>query len=326
MSKRVWVSWETHRRNQTTSKALGAKLFELDYYKASSLMRYLRATITTVFLLVRERPSLIFVQNPSMLLAVLALQFGRLFRTSVIVDGHNAGLYPFDGKKYWANQLARHIMRSAALTIVTNSGLAEYVKKNGGRPAVLPDPLPTFIFKQRATPLKGRVNILFICTWASDEPYMEMMTAAAYLDKSICIYITGNSKGRETAFGKPLPENIVLTGYVAEEEYVHLLHAVDIIIDLTTRDNCLVCGAYEAIAVEKPLILSDTPAIREYFSHGVLYTDNTALDIARQIHDCLERIEEIQNQVKQFKQDLITQWECIRRDLQITIQSLEKRV
>lgn len=325
MSKRVWVSWETHRRNQTTSKALGAKLFELDY-KASSLMRYLRATIATVFLLLKERPNLIFVQNPSMLLAVLALQFGRLSRTPVIVDGHNAGLRPFDGKKPWANQLARHIIRSAALTIVTNSGLAEYVKENGGRSAVLPDPLPNFIFKPRLAPLKGKVNILFICTWASDEPYIEMITAAAYVDKSTCIYITGNSKGREAAFGKPLPENIVLTGYVAEEEYVRLLHTVDIIIDLTTRDNCLVCGAYEAIAVEKPLILSDTPAIREYFSHGVLYTNNTALDIAQQIHDCVARIEEIRNEVKQFKRDLTTRWEYIKRDLQITIQSLEKRV
>lgn len=324
MSSRVWISWETHRRNQTTSRALGAKLFEIDY-QASSLIRYLRATIRTAFLLLKERPTLIFVQNPSMVLAVLALQFGRLFRTPVIVDAHNAGLRPFDGKKPWANQLARHIMRSAALTIVTNSGLAEYVKENGGRPAILPDPLPTFTNKPQHVSLKGRVNILFVCTWASDEPYIEMITAATYLDKSVCIYITGNSKGKENAFGTPLPDNVILTGYVGEEEYICLLHTADIVIDLTTRDNCLVCGAYEAIAAEKPLIVSDTPAIREYFSHGALYTDNTAHNIAQQILHCIDKIGKIQNEIKQFKCDIVVRWEQIKRDLQETIQSLEKR-
>ncbi len=324
MSSRIWISWETHRRNQTTSKALGARLFEIDYSKTNSLMRYLRAIIKTVFLLLRERPKLIFVQNPSMVLAVLALQFGYLSRTPVIVDAHNAGLKPFAGEKRWANRLARHIMRSASLTIVTNSGLAEYVKNNGGRPAILPDPLPNFIWEQRLVSLKGKINILFICTWASDEPYIEMMTAAAFLDKSICIYITGNSKGKENALGKSLPENVILTGYVTEEEYISLLHTADIIIDLTTRDNCLVCGAYEAIAVEKPLILSDTPAIREYFSHGALYTNNTAVNIAQQIRDCVERIEDIQNEVKQFKKDITVRWERIKHDLEKTIQLLEK--
>ena len=149
MASRVWISWETHRRNQTASKALGAKLFEIDY-QTSGLTRYLRAIIKTVFLLFKERPRLIFAQNPSMVLAVLALQFGRLSRTPVIIDAHNAGLHPFDGEKPWANRLARHIIQSAALTIVTNSGLAEYVKENGGRPAVLPDPLPNFTGKPPA--------------------------------------------------------------------------------------------------------------------------------------------------------------------------------
>ena len=61
ISKRVWVSLETHRRNQTTSKALGATLFEIEY-KTNQLMRYIRATVKTLFILFIERPTLIFAR------------------------------------------------------------------------------------------------------------------------------------------------------------------------------------------------------------------------------------------------------------------------
>ena len=325
MSKRVWVSWETHRRNQTTSKALGVTLFEIEYV-ANRVMRYIRATAKTLSILFRERPTLIFAQNPSIVLAVLVLQYGRLFRVPVIVDAHNAGLYPFDGRARWANWLAGYIMRSAALTIVTNSGLADYVKEHGGRPFILPDPLPDFSAERRSISLKGAVNILFICTWASDEPYLEMIGAAAALDKSIYVYITGKSRGKEKAFAQPLPENVVLTGYVSEEDYIGLLHSVDVIIDLTTRDNCLVCGAYEAVAAQKPLILSNTAAIREYFSKGALYTDNTAADIALKIRNCIERLVEMQAEVNQFKGDIMVRWEHKRRDLLSIIDRLEQGV
>ena len=324
MEKRVWISWERHRRNQTTSSAVGAELFVVDHgHKARSVLRYLLATISTLRILIKERPKLVFVQNPSMVLTLLALQYGRLFRTPVIVDAHNAGVRPFDGRSRWANKLAGYAMRTADLTIVTNRALAEHVDRHGGRSAILPDPLPDISCTQRTAPLQGKVNVLFICTWASDEPYIEVIRAAGFLDSSICIYITGNSKGRENAFGEPLPGNIVLTGYVSDEDYVRLMCSVDIIVDLTTRDDCLVCGAYEAISIEKPLILSDTVAIREYFSEGVLYTDNTAEDIARQIRACIERQAVFEGEVKKFKKDLALRWQEIKCRLDDKIASCE---
>ena len=81
------------------------------------------------------------------------------------------------------------------------------------------------------------------------------------------LYVTGKSKGREQQYGKPLPANIKLTGYLPEPEYLSLLNACDLVLDLTTRDHCLVCGAYEAVSFNKPFVLSNNQATQGLFSH-----------------------------------------------------------
>ena len=36
-------------------------------------------------------------------------------------------------------------------------------------------------------------------------------------------------------------------------------------LDLTLKPNCLVCGAYEALALQKPMVLTGNPATRDLF-------------------------------------------------------------
>ena len=61
---------------------------------------------------------------------------------------------------------------------------------------------------------------------------------------------------------------------------------MDATIDLTTRENCLVCGAYQSIAAGKPMVLSKTRALQTFFPAGAVYTDNSAADIRR----CIEKV------------------------------------
>ena len=60
-----------------------------------------------------------------------------------------------------------------------------------------------------------------------------------------------------------------------KDEYVSMLYSVDATIDLTNRENCLVCGAYESVAAGKPMILSKTQALMEYFNKGAVYVEHT---------------------------------------------------
>jgi hypothetical protein len=49
-----------------------------------------------------------------------------------------------------------------------------------------------------------------------------------------------------------------------------MMRSVDATIVLSERENCLLCGAYETVASEKPMILSNKEALRNYFDKGAI--------------------------------------------------------
>lgn len=316
MAESVWITWENQRRNRELSEALGVRLFEfaeIDEIR-NVLVKYAKGAAKTLRVLFRERPTLIYCQNPSIVLAfliVLAKPFNKAF---VCVDAHNVGLFPREGRPSVLSAVARFIQRRADLTLVTNEALRRHVEGNGGRAFVLPDRIPR-IETGESLRLEGTTNILFICSYAADEPYEIVFQAAEKIDPGVFIYVTGNYRKRGIR-PEDLPGNVVLTGFLPEEEYCRMLGSVDGTIDLTTRRNCLVCGAYESVAVGKPMILSDTAALREYFSMGAVYTRHTAEAMAQAIEDHVARRGELSDEVRRLKDLREAEWEARRRELQ----------
>jgi len=309
INKKIWVTWESQRRNKSLSKKLDAKYFELITNKPGYI-RYPVNIFKTLLIFLKEWPQYIFVQNPSLVLALFSVVFGKLVNIPIIVDAHNAGIYPFEGTSNFFNILARYIFRNASLTLVTNVYLAEYVRENGGHVFVLPDPLPDFPKTEKIAHSKSTYSILFICTWAVDEPYLEVIKAAEYIDKSITINITGNYKKKEIQnIESSISENINLTGFLPDEDYISLLYSSDIIIDLTTRENCLVCGAYEGVACGTPLILSDKRILKEYFYMGAVFTKNNCEEISTSITYAIDNLEHLRYEIKQLRNELIKQWD-----------------
>lgn len=309
-SSRVWISWEIQRRNRSLSRKFGARLYEINV-RHNRVVRYFISIVRTIRALREENPIMIFAQNPSVVLAWLCVFYGKLCQIPVVVDAHNAGIYPQHGKWKWLNRIAAKIFHIADFTMVTNHSLAEYVARQGGRPLVLPDPIPTFEFSGSfidRDKLKGKFNVLFVCTFAVDEPYLEVIKAASLLDQDVYIYITGDSKGKDKEYRACIPENIIFTGYLPEEDYVQMLFSVDVIVDLTTRQDCLVCGAYEAVAAGTPLIVSDSEVLRRQFSIGTLFTDNTSEDLARKINTAILSKEVFAQQMRDLKVKLISEW------------------
>ncbi len=58
-------------------------------------------------------------------------------------------------------------------------------------------------------------------------------------------------------------------------------------------ENCLVCGAYEALAINKPLIVSRTASLSEYFGDAAVLTDNTAEAIRASVLAAFAQREEL---------------------------------
>lgn len=322
MSGRIWITWENQRRNRELSHALNARLYELkeiDLIK-NPVKKYALGLLKTIRILLNERPLLIFCQNPSLILSAFLVTIKKPARFRVVVDAHNAGLFPKEGESYLLGLLSRYIQRHADLTIVTNRGLQKHVEKNGGKAFILQDKIPTIPVSQPKK-LSKSFNLLFICSYGEDEPYEAVFEAAWKLAPEVHIYVTGNYRKKDIDAAS-VPGNVTLLGYVSEDQYVDMLNSVDATIDLTTREDCLVCGAYETVAVEKPQILSDTKALRSYFHKGAIYTEHTAQDIAVSVQQLIDEKERLKREAVELKRHLKNEWEKRRQTLETHLESI----
>lgn len=300
MVKRIWITWEIQRRNRTMSEMLGARLYEI-VLNAPAWRRYPILAVRTIRLVLQQKPELIISQNPSLVLAALAIFLGKVLGISVVIDAHNAGLFPCEGKSRLLNKIAQWINNCACIVIVSNAELQSYIELSGGRAFVFPDPIPEIeCYNMNKIPSEA-LEIAFVCSWAEDEPYLEVIRAAKKIGNEVRIYMTGDSKGRAAPAGDRLPENIQLTGFLSNESYEELLCCCDAIMVLTTRENCLVCGAYEGVAVEKPLILSNTRILKEHFNRGCVYSENTESGIVHALDYLQKNQEDLKHQMKAYK-------------------------
>ena len=303
----IWITWEHHIRNISLCDRLDAKLYELALPK-NRFFRYLKAIYLTTKILWKNKKNIIITQNPSLILSLQATLLKPFFCYKLIVDAHNAGIFPRENRSRTLTLIANYIIRNADLVIITNQALANRVATIGGRGVILPDPLPKLFSAKNDLRKKNiRPYILFVCTWAEDEPYFEVFNAASCMPE-VDIYVSGNSKGREKLYNQELPSNIKLTGFLPDSEYRSLLSNAHIVIDLTTRDDCLVCGAYEAVAAERPFILSDSKALKAYFSMGGMHVDNSATAIASATKAILKDYDFYINEVTNFNRLLEAHW------------------
>ena len=309
----IWISWEWHRRAKEITSALGVDWIVLESDQAR-IVRYALNVWHTFWEIHSRRPSCLIVQNPSIVLAALSCMLRPLYRYYLIVDAHNAAIHPENSLLKRCRPLLEYCLRKADLTIVTNEALARIVRKSGGRYFVLPDRIPSVPRIERMH-LNGKFNIAYICTFKEDEPVEAVVEAATQCGPEICLFITGDKKKCPSSLRQSISDNIQLTGFLPEERYWSLLASVDLVIDLTTREGCLVCGAYEAIALGKTVILSDTEAQRTIFSKGVLFTRNTPEAIAQAIKIGIMGKNELEISVRDLGEDLADKWERLSRSL-----------
>jgi glycosyltransferase involved in cell wall biosynthesis len=323
MNKRaIWLSWENQRRNRELSTALNIPLFEFAEIDSieNPLLKYILGLTKTILVVIKTKPKIVFCQNPSIVLSLLILIFKIISDLRVVIDAHNAGLFPLGSQYKILNWLSRIIQRYADLTIVSNDKLKMQVELNRGRAFVLQDKIPE-LNSNLLKNLKGKYKILFICTYADDEPFEMVFEAAKYIKKDIFIYVTGNFNKKSINPGE-LPANVILTGFMPDNEYVAMLYSVDATIDLTNRENCLVCGAYESTAAGKPMILSKTRALMEYFNQGVVYVEHNIDDIANGIAEVIERRNELSLQVRDLKKIKAAEWHGKKIELEATLRNL----
>jgi len=79
------------------STLVGIQLYELTS-KKSRLAKYPGLIVKTIRIIRKHQLKTIFVQNPSIVLAFLAVCLKSILNLTVIVDAHNAGTYTLKGR------------------------------------------------------------------------------------------------------------------------------------------------------------------------------------------------------------------------------------
>ena len=310
LRRKIWITWEDQRRNRELAKSVGARLYELkDIDQISNrLVKYFFGIIKTFRILFNNKPNIVFAQNPSIVLSFLLVFLKKIFKYTLVVDAHNAGIYPAEGESKLLMSVSRYIQRKADMVLITNGELSQEVLKNHGTPHILPDKFPTILGNDTYDLSSDYFNVIFICTYAIDEPYVEVIQSGNYINENIRIYITGNYK-KVGISSEELPSNVILTGYLSLEDFESLLVSCDGVIDLTERESCLVCGAYEAVSAEKPMILSDTKALREYFYKGAVYSKHDPKSLANSINYLERNHTSLKEEVKSLKTEREVYWQ-----------------
>ena len=315
---RIWIAWESQRRTLTLAARLGARL-HLCLDERLGWLRYPVSIAKTIGILARARRRIVFVQNPSMILTVLACALQRVFGYTLVVDRHSnfSFLRPQSPKLRLrvSDMLSGYTLRRAGLTIVTNDELRAHVERSGGRAFVLPDAFPDIPGEARAAggpANKGNrpAELLFVSSWAADEPIAATIEACRALRGEAIVRITGRMKPEFARLVDGAPDNFVRTGFLSDADYFALMARSDAVVAVTLRSATLVCGGYEAAAMGKPMVLGGSAALRAYFDTGAVYTDGSPEDLVRAIRSLIRDLPSLRAGVADFMARRSAEWDA----------------
>jgi hypothetical protein len=310
--KAIFIVWSAHsRRAETLATELGAQVFFVYEGGLTSkwlkLLRYVVQIWKTWGLLEKERPELVIVQSPPIFAPLIVATWCRLGaklgrRVPYIIDCH-PGTF-FDPAWHWALPLLRILSQRAVVTLSSNEAAQKILRTWKVRSFFLADGLPALCPPVGTAGSEGEARVAVISTFASGEPIAELFEAARILPY-VTFYVTGDPKLATTRLIAQKPGNVVLTGFLKGGAYTALLKNVHGLVILTDQPEDLSCGAYEAVAVAKPAVVSDWAENRRYFTQGFLYVRNTPEAIAEGVREMLNEKDTLAPKVIALRTELI---------------------
>jgi glycosyltransferase involved in cell wall biosynthesis len=307
----LYLVWYLHgRRAETLSRELGAKLvFVYEARLRSFWLRPLGYIIqgwNTWRLLEAERPALVITQSPPVFAPVAVALWCKLRgrkRASYILDCHPGTFY----QRYWrwALPLIRPLARGAVVSLLCNEDAQNYLSKWHTNYLFLPDGLPDLSSGSCSVGTEGDARIAVISTFEKDEPILELLEAAC-LTPHVTYYLTGDLRRATKEMYAIKPENVIFTGYLQGGVYNGLLHNVQGIMVLSNLKSTLSCGAFEALSLAKPTIISNTPEQSKWFSNGFIMVENTREGIAQGVDKLLSEYATYSYKAELLREDYIS--------------------
>jgi glycosyltransferase involved in cell wall biosynthesis len=241
-------------------------------------LAYPLSAVRTIVALVRLRPRSAIIAVPPFVAPLVAWPILRALRAPFAVDVHSGAV--LDRRWRWSLGLLAWTSRRGVAAVVTLPSLEVPFAERGVPTLVLPDPLPRLVppdapsrSPSTAAGDERTPVVVAVCGWGDDEPIDALVAAAA--GRPWRLVLTGRPR-RDVE----TPANVTLAGFLEDDAYVAQVASADVVAVLTERDDTLLSGAWEAVALGRPLVLSGTRALRSTFGEGVAYVEPTPASIA----------------------------------------------
>lgn len=239
--------------------------------RAATPARYVLQAARTLGWLAARRPRAVIVQNPPIVAPLVAYAYTRIAGARLVLDSHPTS-FGRKGSRLWAAFVPVHrwLARRASLVLVTVDDLADEVQTWGGQASLLHEAPPGDVAADTsANPRRGRPVVLFVGVFADDEPVADVIAAAARLADVADVHVTGDRGLAPAGLIENAPANVRFVGFLDSEAYRRALAEADLVLALTTEPASMIRAAYEAIYAQRPLVVSDWPALRDAFPYAV---------------------------------------------------------
>jgi glycosyltransferase involved in cell wall biosynthesis len=306
MSAGLFISWAPFSRRTETL----ARVFDLEPAFVSTPwpkrpwttpVKYPWQGARTMRELSRSRPREVWVMDPPSLLPALAGAWARQRGVPLVADLHTVAFSAPEWRLLRPLELPA--LRHAAAVLVTNEELAGEVRGWGARAVVLPDPAPEPPAETAGVEVDdGLVTV--VATYSKDEP-LELLPGLARALPEVRFAVTGAPRGQVDGW----PANLTATGFLSDADYWRQLARSALVMVLTTRPATLLSGGYEAMALGRPLLVSDHAVLRTYFGDAAVYAEAAVESLAAGVAAGLERGGELAGAIEALHGHRGREWE-----------------
>lgn len=315
----VFISWAPFcSRSDSIARRLGGQSYMVyspayGSHYVTVPFKYLSQTIKTLRILIRQRPAAVFVMTPPVAACLPAWIYSRLTGALFVIDAHTGAF--LDARWKWLLFVHKWFSRAARTTIVTNEYMHGVLKEWRANATLLRD-VPVCFVDPAPTQLDGSCNMTLVATFTRDEPIELFFRAAAQVPE-IRFHVTGDYRRAPGRVLQMKPDNVRLTGFLPDADYVGLLLASDAVIALTTMDHTMQRGAYEAVYLGRPVITSNFDLLRRHFCKGAVHVNNSVEDLAAGVRCMRDNIERFSAEILELRRERLADWDHAEAELRL---------
>lgn len=305
------IVWSPHEaRTAAYADWLDAELHNVHFLREKrpwlAPIKYVMQWAATWWLLARKRPRVVYVTNSPPVAGLCVLGYSALTPTRFVLDTHPPGLY--NRRWAWSRPIQRFTARRASMNVIDQERFAELFRSWGVPVLVLENPPKRSLPQRGVEPDPERPTVTYVGTFGADEPIDELLAAARSLPE-VRFNVLGDTALARRSWIDQAPTNVAFTGYLLREQYWERIYEAHAVIVLTTHRYSLLGGAQDGLFADTPLILSDQPTLREYFTAGAIFTPNTGEGIAEAVRTSVAEQSRLREEIRALRQQTASRWQ-----------------